>query len=165
MVGVYLWSSNPSFKTTSLTLYILIALCLLSSHYSVFSITHVQPWHMKREMLSVILTQILMHVAALIGVVFALLQWILISRVSVFVANHTDVNNGYWKAWYEIQNRRMVFRLMNCAEIQHANYALGTSSLVTIFKITIWFSHGTRLPASQHLVSFDVLSSWVYLMQ
>jgi H+-translocating diphosphatase len=50
---------------------------------------------MKMEMLSEILTQILMHVAALIGVVFALLQWILVSRVSVFVANHTDVNNGY----------------------------------------------------------------------
>jgi len=50
---------------------------------------------MKMEMLSDVLTQILMHVAALIGIVFALLQWVLVSRVSVFVANHSDVNSRY----------------------------------------------------------------------
>lgn len=50
---------------------------------------------MKMEMLSEVLTQILMHVAALIGIVFALLQSVLVSRVSMFVANHSDVNSRY----------------------------------------------------------------------
>ncbi|RHN80852.1 putative inorganic diphosphatase [Medicago truncatula] len=82
-------------------------MCRLRSYYSGFSVTHVQLWHTKMEMLSQFLTQILIHVAqphvsefeyetALIGILFALLQWLYVSSVRVlFAANHTEANIGY----------------------------------------------------------------------
>ncbi|KAG4997434.1 hypothetical protein JHK82_028208 [Glycine max] len=70
------------------------------------------------------LTQILIPVTALIGIGFALLQWLLLSRVRVSSADHTNADNGYRKSLIgdsELENGvQSVEVTNNCAEIQHA---------------------------------------------
>ncbi|KAH1229568.1 Pyrophosphate-energized vacuolar membrane proton pump 1 [Glycine max] len=70
------------------------------------------------------LTQILIPVTALIGIGFALLQWLLLSRVRVSSADHTNADNGYRKSLIgdsELENGVQSVEVTNkCAEIQHA---------------------------------------------
>lgn len=68
------------------------------------------------------LTQILIPVAAILGIGFALLQWFLVSRVRVSGDSGSGVNSGFKDMLIEdeeesIDNDDVVFK---CAEIQNA---------------------------------------------
>ena len=71
------------------------------------------------------LTQVLIPVAALIGIGFALLQWLLVSRVRVSAdAEHSGADNGYKSSLIgdaELENGVQGLEVtIKCAEIQHA---------------------------------------------
>ncbi|KAL5138665.1 Pyrophosphate-energized vacuolar membrane proton pump 1 [Glycine soja] len=83
------------------------------------------------------LTQILIPVTALIGIGFALLQWLLLSRVRVSSADHTNADNGYRKSLIgdsELENGVQSVEVTNkCAEIQHAiSVALANAVFSTV---------------------------------
>ncbi|KAA8545240.1 hypothetical protein F0562_020024 [Nyssa sinensis] len=82
------------------------------------------------------LTQILIPLAAIVGIEFALLQWFLVSKVRV--SNVSGLNNGYMNALIEddeqeegVDNDEAVEK---CAEIQNAISLGATSFLFTEYK-------------------------------
>ncbi|KAG4909966.1 hypothetical protein JHK87_056082 [Glycine soja] len=84
------------------------------------------------------LTQILIPVTAFIGIGFALLQWLLVSRVRVSSADLTEADNGYRKSLMgdsELENGVQSVEVTNkCTEIQHAISVGATSFLFTEYK-------------------------------
>ncbi|KAK7278004.1 hypothetical protein RJT34_23025 [Clitoria ternatea] len=84
------------------------------------------------------LTQILIPVAALIGIGFSLLQWLLVSRVRVSAADHTDADSGYHKNLLgdaELENGVQGLEVtIKCTEIQHAISVGATSFLFTEYR-------------------------------
>jgi len=97
------------------------------------------------------LTQILIPVTALIGIGFALLQWLLLSRVRVSSADHTNADNGYRKSLIgdsELEKGvQSVEVTNNCAEIQHA-ISVGECCLLLFYKFMIGFSHLAMIHAN-----------------
>lgn len=95
-------------------------------------------------MLSEGLTQILIPVTAFIGIGFALLQWLLVSRVRVSSADHTEADNGYRKSLMgdsELENGVQSVEVTNkCTEIQHA-ISVGERCLVLSYEFMIGFSY------------------------
>ncbi|XVF31456.1 hypothetical protein REPUB_Repub16aG0147600 [Reevesia pubescens] len=83
------------------------------------------------------LTQLLIPVAALVGIGFALLQWFLVSRVKVSGSAH-DSNNGYKEKLIEVdEEEEGIDNLevsIKCSEIQHAISVGATSFLFTQYK-------------------------------
>ncbi|MED6167194.1 hypothetical protein PIB30_000444 [Stylosanthes scabra] len=85
------------------------------------------------------LTQILIPVAALIGIGFALLQWFLVSKVRVsVVADRNGRDNGHKSSLLgdaELENGvRVPDAIAKCAEIQHAISVGATSFLFTEYR-------------------------------
>ncbi|KAL1126745.1 hypothetical protein V6Z11_A13G131700 [Gossypium hirsutum] len=81
------------------------------------------------------LTQVLIPVAALVGIGFALLQWLLVSRVKV--SSH-DSSNGYKVKLIEADEEEECIDnieiSIKCAQIQHAISLGATSFLFTEYK-------------------------------
>ncbi|KAJ7513667.1 hypothetical protein O6H91_23G010100 [Diphasiastrum complanatum] len=88
-------------------------------------------------LLSPFLVLVLVPVAAVIGIVFALVQWLIVSRVSVraSAANGTPVsNNGYGEYLLEEEGTDDANLVLKCAEIQSAISEGAQSFLATEYQ-------------------------------
>lgn len=89
-------------------------------------------------LLSEFLSQILIPVAAAIGIGFALLQWMLVSRVKVGPEKESSVNNGVYNEFLldeaEEDGGDLKNAVPKCAEIQNAISLGATSFLFTEYK-------------------------------
>eukprot|EP00249_Psilotum_nudum_P017195 c26204_g1_i1 orf=372-2651(-) len=85
------------------------------------------------------LTEILIPVAAVIGIVYALLQWFLVSRISVKPGLQPSVNNGYNDYLIEEEGMDDNAVVSKCAEIQQAISLGANSFLLTEYKYLLVF--------------------------
>ena len=77
------------------------------------------------------LTQVVIPVAALVGIGFALLQWLLVSKVKL--SADSDINNGYSDSLIEEEEEGIDHEdvAVKCAEIQKA-ISVGELSLLSL---------------------------------
>eukprot|EP00249_Psilotum_nudum_P003450 c16850_g2_i1 orf=1-1626(-) len=85
------------------------------------------------------ITEIVIPVAAVIGIAYALVQWYLVSRISVKPNHHCSTNNGYTDYLLEDDAVDDDAVVIKCAEIQQAISVGATSFLLTEYKFLAFF--------------------------
>lgn len=66
------------------------------------------------------LTQVLIPLAAVVGICFALLQWLLVSRIKFSIDHSSSPGNGHGDVEEEEEGVDGVTTVAKCAEIQNA---------------------------------------------